>query len=159
VGFFAGHRGWKSRSQTFRGRTLAECRRASGIEARLVTVGLVSNGFSIADCNDPGQLDVVGFDTATPQLIADFARAAPSDTGAPRGALPEEGEPDVPPVPGPFRGPVVPGQALGEGDRAARPPRGPERPAAAEAGTRPASRGMNRTPKRQVLQVAKLGNM
>jgi 60 kDa SS-A/Ro ribonucleoprotein len=52
---------------------LAEYRRASGIEARLVTVGLVSNGFSIADPNDPRQLDVVGFDTATPQLIADFA--------------------------------------------------------------------------------------
>jgi 60 kDa SS-A/Ro ribonucleoprotein len=55
---------------------LAEYRRASGIDARLVTVGLVSNGFTIADPNDPGQLDVVGFDTATPQLIADFARGA-----------------------------------------------------------------------------------
>jgi 60 kDa SS-A/Ro ribonucleoprotein len=55
---------------------LAEYRRASGIDARLVTVGMVSNGFSIADPNDPGQLDVVGFDTATPQLIADFARGA-----------------------------------------------------------------------------------
>ena len=32
--------------------------------------------FSIADPNDPGMLDVVGFDTATPQLIADFARGA-----------------------------------------------------------------------------------
>jgi 60 kDa SS-A/Ro ribonucleoprotein len=55
---------------------LAEYRRASGIEARLVTVAMVSNGFSIADPNDPLQLDVVGFDTATPQLIADFARGA-----------------------------------------------------------------------------------
>jgi 60 kDa SS-A/Ro ribonucleoprotein len=55
---------------------LAEYRRASGIDARLVTVGMVSNGFSIADPNDPGQLDVVGFDTAAPQLIADFARGA-----------------------------------------------------------------------------------
>jgi 60 kDa SS-A/Ro ribonucleoprotein len=55
---------------------LAEYRRASGIDARLVTVGLVSNGFTIADPNDPGQLDVVGFDTATPELIADFARGA-----------------------------------------------------------------------------------
>lgn len=49
-------------------------RRASGIEARLVVVGMVSNGFSIADPADPGMLDVVGFDTATPQLISDFAR-------------------------------------------------------------------------------------
>jgi 60 kDa SS-A/Ro ribonucleoprotein len=53
---------------------LREYRRASGIDARLVVVGMVSNGFSIADPADRGMLDVVGFDTATPQLIADFAR-------------------------------------------------------------------------------------
>jgi 60 kDa SS-A/Ro ribonucleoprotein len=55
---------------------LQEYRRASGIDARLVVVGMVSNGFSIADPADPGMLDVVGFDTATPQLISDFARGA-----------------------------------------------------------------------------------
>jgi 60 kDa SS-A/Ro ribonucleoprotein len=49
-------------------------RQASGIDARLVVVGMVSNGFSIADPADAGMLDVVGFDTATPQLISDFAR-------------------------------------------------------------------------------------
>jgi 60 kDa SS-A/Ro ribonucleoprotein len=53
---------------------LRDYRRTSGIDARLVVVGMVSNGFSIADPADPGMLDVVGFDTATPQLIADFAR-------------------------------------------------------------------------------------
>ena len=51
-------------------------RRASGIDASLVVVGMVSNGFSIADPNDGGMLDVVGFDTATPQLISDFASGA-----------------------------------------------------------------------------------
>ena len=55
---------------------LREYRRASGIDARLIVVGMVSNGFSIADPADPGMLDVVGFDTATPQLIADFAGGA-----------------------------------------------------------------------------------
>ena len=53
---------------------LADYRRASGIPARLIVVGMVSNGFSIADPSDPGMLDVVGFDTATPQLISAFAR-------------------------------------------------------------------------------------
>ncbi len=53
---------------------LREYRHASGIDARLVVVGMVSNEFSIADPADPGMLDVVGFDTAKPQLIADFAR-------------------------------------------------------------------------------------
>jgi hypothetical protein len=55
---------------------LREYRQASGIDARLVVVGMVSNGFSIADPADPGMLDVVGFDTATPQLVSDFARGA-----------------------------------------------------------------------------------
>lgn len=68
-------------SETNVGRTspaaaLREYRRASGIDARLVVVGMVSNGFSIADPGDGGMLDVVGFDTATPQLLADFARRA-----------------------------------------------------------------------------------
>ena len=53
---------------------LQDYRRATGIAARVVVVGMVSNGFSIADPGDAGMLDVVGFDTATPQLIADFAR-------------------------------------------------------------------------------------
>lgn len=52
---------------------LVDYRRQSGIDAKLVVVGMVSNGFSIADPNDPGMLDVVGFDTATPQLISAFA--------------------------------------------------------------------------------------
>jgi 60 kDa SS-A/Ro ribonucleoprotein len=51
-------------------------RRTSRIDARLVVVGMVSNGFSVADPTDQGMLDVVGFDTATPQLISDFARGA-----------------------------------------------------------------------------------
>ncbi|HSE81702.1 MAG TPA: TROVE domain-containing protein [Gaiellaceae bacterium] len=53
---------------------LRDYRQASGIDARLVVVGMVSNGFSIADPADPGMLDVVGFDTATPTLVSDFAR-------------------------------------------------------------------------------------
>ena len=38
-------------------------------------VAMVSNGFSIADPEDGGMLDVVGFDAAAPQLIADYAAA------------------------------------------------------------------------------------
>lgn len=53
---------------------LRKYREQSGISASLVVVGMVSNGFSIADPQDQGMLDVVGFDTATPRLISDFAR-------------------------------------------------------------------------------------
>ena len=68
-------------SETFAGdvhpvQALRDYRSASGIDARLVVVGMVSNGFSIADPTDPGTLDVVGFDTTTPQLVSDFARGA-----------------------------------------------------------------------------------
>jgi 60 kDa SS-A/Ro ribonucleoprotein len=34
---------------------------------------MVANEFSIARPDDAGQLDVVGFDTATPQVLSDFA--------------------------------------------------------------------------------------
>ena len=50
-------------------------RDARGIPAKLVVVGMTSNGFSIADPDDAGMLDVVGFDTSSPSVIADFARA------------------------------------------------------------------------------------
>jgi 60 kDa SS-A/Ro ribonucleoprotein len=43
--------------------------------AKLVVVGMTSTGFSIADPNDAGSLDVVGFDTATPSVITNFASA------------------------------------------------------------------------------------
>ena len=54
---------------------LRQYRERTGIAAKLVVVGMASNGFTIADPRDAGMLDVVGFDTATPQVIADFAAA------------------------------------------------------------------------------------
>lgn len=49
-------------------------RQQTGIPAKLVVVGMVANRFSVADPHDAGMLDVVGFDTAVPALIADFVR-------------------------------------------------------------------------------------
>ena len=45
-------------------------------DAKAVVVGMTSNGFTLADPNDRGMLDVVGFDTSVPAVIADFVRAA-----------------------------------------------------------------------------------
>lgn len=53
---------------------LRRYRERTGIAAKLVVVGMGSNGFSIADPEDAGMLDVVGFDAATPAVIGDFAR-------------------------------------------------------------------------------------
>ncbi len=54
---------------------LRDYRNARGIPAKLVVVGMTSTGFSIADPDDAGMLDVVGFDASAPPVIADFARA------------------------------------------------------------------------------------
>jgi 60 kDa SS-A/Ro ribonucleoprotein len=53
---------------------LRDYRRKSRIAAKLIVVGMTSTGFSIADPSDGGMLDVVGFDSAAPAVIADFAR-------------------------------------------------------------------------------------
>ena len=53
---------------------LREYRRKTGIPAKLIVVAMTSTGFSIADPNDVGMLDIVGMDTATPSLLADFVR-------------------------------------------------------------------------------------
>jgi 60 kDa SS-A/Ro ribonucleoprotein len=45
-------------------------------DAKSVVVGMTSNGFTIADPNDRGMLDVVGFDSSVPAVISDFVRAA-----------------------------------------------------------------------------------
>lgn len=51
---------------------LQQYRERQHANARLAVVGLVSNGFTIADPNDAGMMDFVGFDSAAPQLISDF---------------------------------------------------------------------------------------
>lgn len=65
-------------SETYAGRrhpvqALADYRKRSGIDAKLIVVGMTATGFSIADPKDKGMLDVVGFDSAAPALIADFS--------------------------------------------------------------------------------------
>ena len=59
---------------------LEKYRKEMGIPAKLVVVGMVSNGFSIADPSDGGMMDVVGFDAAAPALIADFAMSGGAAT-------------------------------------------------------------------------------
>ncbi len=49
-------------------------RERTGIPAKLVVVGMTATGFSIADPDDGGMLDVAGFDAAVPGLITEFAR-------------------------------------------------------------------------------------
>ena len=43
-------------------------------DAKAVVVGMTSNGITLAAPNDRGKLDVAGFDTTVPAVIADFVR-------------------------------------------------------------------------------------
>ena len=53
---------------------LNQYREKMGIRAKLIVVGMTSDGFSIADPDDACALDVVGFDSAVPSVMADFVR-------------------------------------------------------------------------------------
>lgn len=49
-------------------------REKTGINARLIVVGMEASEFSIADPNDAGMLDVVGFDSSAPAMMSAFSR-------------------------------------------------------------------------------------
>lgn len=66
-------------SETWAGRihpkqAIDQYRAKFNIPAKLVVVGMTANNFTIADPNDRGMLDCVGFSTDTPSVIADFIR-------------------------------------------------------------------------------------
>ena len=52
---------------------LQKYRQKMGIPAKLIVVGMATNGFSIADPDDAGMMDIVGFDPSVPQIIAQFS--------------------------------------------------------------------------------------
>lgn len=69
---FTDNETWAGRTQPHQ--ALRQYRERTGIDAKLVVVGMTSTRFTIADPSDPGMLDVAGFDSAVPNLISDFAR-------------------------------------------------------------------------------------
>jgi 60 kDa SS-A/Ro ribonucleoprotein len=55
-------------------KAIKQYREQMGIPAKLVVVGTEASPFTIADPSDAGMLDVVGFDSGAPAVIADFIR-------------------------------------------------------------------------------------
>lgn len=49
-------------------------RKFSGKMAKLICVAMTATDYSIADPNDAGMLDVTGFDTSVPQVMAEFSK-------------------------------------------------------------------------------------
>ena len=67
-------------NETWAGKThphvaLEEYRRKMSKQAKLVVVGMTATEFTVADPNDAGSMDVVGFDSAAPAVISDFVRS------------------------------------------------------------------------------------
>lgn len=52
---------------------LRDYRRKTGIPARLIAVGMTSTNYTVGDPADPGTLNVAGFDSAAPQVMAAFS--------------------------------------------------------------------------------------
>lgn len=53
---------------------LRRYRERMGIDAKLIVVGMTATRCTIADPDDPGMLDIAGFNSAVPSLITDFSR-------------------------------------------------------------------------------------
>lgn len=51
---------------------LKQYRESSGIDAKLIVCAMTSNGFTLADPEDRGMLDMAGFDSAAPDIIRQF---------------------------------------------------------------------------------------
>jgi 60 kDa SS-A/Ro ribonucleoprotein len=52
---------------------LVQYRQSSGRSARLAVVALAASPFTVADPNDRGMMDFVGFDSSAPRVLADFS--------------------------------------------------------------------------------------
>jgi 60 kDa SS-A/Ro ribonucleoprotein len=63
---------WHGKTHPFQ--ALKDYRAEMGIDAKLIVAGITATDFSIADPSDAGMLDVVGFDSAVPQVVSDFIR-------------------------------------------------------------------------------------
>ena len=54
-------------------KALKQYRKHSGInDAKLIVCAMTSNGFTLADPEDRGMLDMAGFDSAAPDVIKQF---------------------------------------------------------------------------------------
>jgi len=51
---------------------LEQYRQKSGIDSKLIVYGMAANRCTIANPDDPGMLDVIGFDTSVPQVAREF---------------------------------------------------------------------------------------
>jgi 60 kDa SS-A/Ro ribonucleoprotein len=61
---------------------LAQYRKTSGINAKLIVIALTATEYSIGNTNDPGVLNIVGFDPVAPTIIRTFCQGTTPEQGA-----------------------------------------------------------------------------
>lgn len=66
---------------------LERYRRSSGIAAKLVVIAMAANGYSIADPEDALQMDVAGFDSSVPEVVAGFLKGGSANHMNPSAGL------------------------------------------------------------------------
>ena len=66
------HDTWCGRIHPYQ--ALQQYRDKMNLPAKLCVIGMQADEFSIADPDDAGSMDIVGFDAAIPQILADFAK-------------------------------------------------------------------------------------
>lgn len=54
--------------------SLKKYRQMTGLDSKLIVMGMTATDFTIADPNDPGMLDVAGFDSNVPKVVTDFMK-------------------------------------------------------------------------------------
>lgn len=54
--------------------SLKNYRQKKGLDSKLIVMGMTATDFTIADPNDPGMLDVAGFDSNVPKVVTDFMK-------------------------------------------------------------------------------------
>jgi 60 kDa SS-A/Ro ribonucleoprotein len=62
--------------------TLAQYRKTSGINAKLIVIALTATEYSIGDTKDAGVLNIVGFDPVAPTIIRAFCQGTTTEPGA-----------------------------------------------------------------------------
>lgn len=54
--------------------SLKNYRQKTGLDSKMIVMGMTATNFSIADPSDPGMLDVCGFDANVPKVVTDFMK-------------------------------------------------------------------------------------
>jgi 60 kDa SS-A/Ro ribonucleoprotein len=71
---------WCGKEHTYQ--ALNRYRKARNPNAKMAVVAMLANSHTLADPNDPGMMDLIGFDTILPRVLSDFVSDGVSSTAS-----------------------------------------------------------------------------